>query len=374
MSGQQKRFVSLDVFRGMTIALMILVNTPGTWAHVYAPLRHAKWHGCTLTDLVFPFFLFIVGAAMRFSFRRYDFILTPALTRKILGRMMTIFLFGLLLSAYPFIHQDWDWSGFRIMGVLQRIGLAYGCAAFLVLVLNRSQIIKASGIILLAYWFFLWVFGWINGVDPYGLESNFPRVVDLAILGGSHLYGGTGIPFDPEGLLSTIPAVVTVLIGYLTGTIIQEKKDGMERVKYIFKVGAVIVVVGWLWGFLFPVNKQLWTSSYVLYTGGIAMLILAVCVWVIDLKGYKKPAHPFVIFGTNSIFLFVASGLWVKTMLIIHFSISGKSVSGYKYLYEAIFQPMAGDLNGSLLFALFHVGMWWLVLYWMYRKKIFIKI
>ena len=374
MTDQQKRLVSLDVFRGMTIALMILVNTPGTWAHVYAPLRHAKWHGCTLTDLVFPFFLFIVGVAMRFSFRRYDFTLSPELTRKILGRVMTIFLFGLLLSAYPFVRQDWDWSSFRIMGVLQRIGLAYGCAAFLILVLNRSQIITVSGILLVAYWFILWIFGWIKGVDPYALETNLPRMVDLAILGEPHLYMGTGIPFDPEGLLSTTPAVVTVLIGYFTGIILQEKRDGMERVKYIVKAGAVVAVTGWLWGFLFPVNKQLWTSSYVLYTGGLAMLILAVCVWAVDLKGYKKPARPFIIFGTNSIFLFVASGLWVKTILKVKFTLGERTVSGYTYLYQTVFQPLAGDLNGSLLFALFHVGMWWLVLYWMYRKKIFIKI
>ena len=230
MTGQQKRFVSLDVFRGMTIALMILVNTPGTWAHVYAPLRHAKWHGCTLTDLVFPFFLFIVGTAMRFSFRKYDFILSTALTRKILRRVFIIFLCGFFLSAFPFISQDWDWSHFRIMGVLQRIGLAYGCAAFLVLVLHRNQIIKVSGIILLTYWFLLLFFGWINGVEPYGLEFNLPRMVDLAILGNSHLYRGAGIPFDPEGLLSTIPAVVTVLIGYLTGTMLQGKIDGIENV------------------------------------------------------------------------------------------------------------------------------------------------
>ena len=374
MKGQQKRFVSLDVFRGMTIALMILVNTPGTWAHVYAPLRHAKWHGCTLTDLVFPFFLFIVGTAMRFSFRKYDFILSTALTRKILRRVFIIFLCGLFLSAFPFISQDWDWSHFRIMGVLQRIGLAYGCAAFLVLVLNRNQIIKVSGIILLTYWFLLLVSGWINGVEPYGLEFNLPRMVDLAILGNSHLYRGAGIPFDPEGLLSTIPAVVTVLIGYLTGIMLQGKIDGIEKVKNILKAGIGIATVGWLWGLFFPLNKQLWTSSYVLYTGGLAMLILAICVWIIDFKECNKLVRPFVIFGTNSIFLFVASGLWVKTMLIVHFSMKGKSVSGYKYLYETFFQSMVGDINGSLLFALFHVGMWWLILYWMHRKKIFIKI
>ena len=368
------RLIALDTFRGMTIALMIVVNTPGTWAHVYAPLRHAKWHGCTPTDLVFPFFLFIVGVAMRFSFKRFDFILSPEITKKILGRMFTIFAFGLLLSAYPFIRQDWNWENFRIMGVLQRIGISYGCAAFLILKLNHRQLVIFSGILLLFYWFILWCFGIIIGLDPYGLESNLPRWMDLALLGDAHLYYGTGIPFDPEGLLSTLPAIITVLIGYITGIVIQEMENGIEKVKYLLKGGVSITIIGWIWGFFFPINKQLWTSSYVLFTGGIAIIILAICIFFIDIKGFKKLAYPFVIFGTNSIFLFTASGLWVKTILKIKFILNEKTVSGYTYLYQTVFQPLAGDLNGSLLFALTILGMWWLILYWMYRKKIFIKI
>jgi len=371
---ETNRLVALDTFRGMTIAFMIVVNTPGTWGHVYAPLRHAEWHGCTPTDLVFPFFLFIVGVAMRFSFKRYDFTLSPEITKKILGRMFTIFAFGLLLSAYPFIRQDWNWENFRIMGVLQRIGISYGCAAFLILKLNRRQLVIFSGILLLFYWLILWCFGIISGLDPYGLESNLPRWIDLALLGDTHLYYGTGIPFDPEGLLSTLPAVITVLIGYITGIVIQEMENGIEKVKYLLKAGVIITIIGWIWGFFFPINKQLWTSSYVLFTGGIAIIILAICIFFIDIKGFKKLAYPFVIFGTNSIFLFTVSGLWVKTILKIKFILNEKTVSGYTYLYQTVFQPLAGDLNGSLLFALSNVGMWWLILYWMYRKKIFIKI
>ena len=371
---ETNRLVALDTFRGMTIAFMIVVNTPGTWGHVYAPLRHAEWHGCTPTDLVFPFFLFIVGVAMRFSLKRFDFTLSPETTKKILIRMFTIFSFGLLLSAYPFIRQDWNWENFRIMGVLQRIGISYGCAAFLILKLNRRQLVIFSGILLLFYWLILWCFGIISGLDPYGLESNLPRWIDLALLGDTHLYYGTGIPFDPEGLLSTLPAIITVLIGYITGIVIQEMENGIEKVKYLLKAGVTITIIGWIWGFFFPINKQLWTSSYVLFTGGIAIIILAICIFFVDIKGFKKLAYPFVIFGTNSIFLFVASGLWVKTILKVKFTSGERIVSGYTYLYQTVFQPLAGDLNGSLFFALFHVGMWWVVLYWMYRKKIFIKI
>ena len=371
---ETNRLVALDTFRGMTIAFMIVVNTPGTWGHVYAPLRHAEWHGCTPTDLVFPFFLFIVGVAMRFSLKRFDFTLSPDTTKKILIRMFTIFSFGLLLSAYPFIRQDWNWENFRIMGVLQRIGISYGCAAFLILKLNRRQLVIFSGILLLFYWLILWCFGIISGLDPYGLESNLPRWIDLALLGDTHLYYGTGIPFDPEGLLSTLPAIITVLIGYITGIVIQEMENGIEKVKYLLKAGVTITIIGWIWGFFFPINKQLWTSSYVLFTGGIAIIILAICIFFIDIKGFKKLAYPFVIFGTNSIFLFTVSGLWVKTILKIKFILNEKTVSGYTYLYQTVFHPLAGDLNGSLLFALSNVGMWWLILYWLYRKKIFIKI
>ena len=325
-------------------------------------------------DLVFPFFLFIVGVAMRFSLKRFDFTLSPDTTKKILIRMFTIFSFGLLLSAYPFIRQDWNWENFRIMGVLQRIGISYGCAAFLILKLNRRQLVIFSGILLLFYWLILWCFGIISGLDPYGLESNLPRWIDLALLGDTHLYYGTGIPFDPEGLLSTLPAIITVLIGYITGIVIQEMENGIEKVKYLLKAGVTITIIVWIWGFFFPINKQLWTSSYVLFTGGIAIIILAICIFFIDIKRFKKLAYPFVIFGTNSIFLFTVSGLWIKTILKIKFILNEKTVSGYTYLYQTVFQPLAGDLNGSLLFALSNVGMWWLILYWMYRKKIFIKI
>ena len=374
MTDKQDRLISLDAFRGATIALMILVNTPGTWGHVYAPLRHAQWHGCTLTDLVFPFFLFIIGVSMRFSFEKYEFCKWGPLFKKVLWRTITIFTIGLLLNAFPFVRQDWDWSHFRIMGVLQRIALAYIMASFIVVRADIIGIVKISLGLLFGYWILLMGYGWYSGLDPYALKSNLILIVDAYIFGENHLYGGTGISFDPEGLLSTIPSIVTVLIGFLVGTMIKTAEDHKDNTQRMAVLGALLIIFGWGWGFVFPINKQLWTSSYVLYTSGIATVVLAGLIWLVDVKGLKTWTKPFVIFGANAIFLYAASGIGAKILLQISFELDGKMISGYGYLYQTVFQPFAGDLNGSFLFALFHVFMFWLILAWMYRKKLFIKI
>ena len=374
MTEKQDRLISLDAFRGATIALMILVNTPGTWGHVYAPLRHAQWHGCTLTDLVFPFFLFIIGVSMRFSFEKYEFCKWGPLFKKVVWRTITIFTIGLLLNAFPFVRQDWDWSHFRIMGVLQRIALAYIMASFIVVRADIIGIVKISLGLLFGYWILLMGYGLYSGLDPYALKSNLILIVDAYIFGENHLYGGTGIPFDPEGLLSTIPSIVTVLIGFLVGTMIKTAEDHKDNTQRMAVLGALLIIFGWGWGFVFPINKQLWTSSYVLYTSGIATVVLAGLIWLVDVKGLKTWIRPFVIFGANAIFLYAASSIWAKILLKISFELDGKMISGYGYLYQTVFQPFAGDLNGSFLFALFHVFMFWLILAWMYRKKIFINI
>ena len=367
----RERIVSLDAFRGITIAFMILVNNPGSWSYVYSPLRHAQWHGCTPTDLVFPFFLFIVGTAMRFSFSRNDYKPSLSLVKKIIWRSVTIFIIGILLNAFPFIRQDWDWTSLRIMGVLQRIGIAYGLASLAVLYLRPKILFISSVVSLLIYWLVLLLFG--TG-DPYLLESNAVRLLDLWLLGPNHLYKGTGIPFDPLGILSTLPAVVTVIIGYAVGRIIQKESNENVVLQKLIAWGLVGIVSGFAWGVLFPINKQLWTSSYVLYTGGIGTLFMAFCYWLVDMKNLQKVVRPFVIFGTNSIFVYAASILWAQILLKINFHYSDRMISGKGYLYKTIFQPLAGDFNGSLLFALSHVLAFWLLLYWMYRKKIFIKI
>ena len=374
MTQHINRFIALDIFRGATMALMVIVNTPGTWAYVYSPLRHAQWHGCTLTDLVFPFFLFIIGVSMRFSFDKYDICKYGPLFNKIIFRTITIFIIGLLLNAFPFIRQDWDWSSFRILGVLQRIALAYFFASFIVLRFDVKGIVNISFILLVGYWITLMAYGWYSGQDPYALKTNLILVVDQFLLGESHLYGGTGIQFDPEGLLSTIPSVVTVLIGFLVGTMIKTTNDHEDNAQRMAVLGSLFIIIGWLWGFIFPINKQIWTSSYVLYTGGIAIILLAGLVWLVDIKKINWWTKPFVILGSNAIFLYALSSIWVKILLKITFEFEGKMISGYSYLYKTIFQPLAGNINGSLLFAFFHVLIFLLILTWMFRKKIYIKI
>lgn len=368
------RILALDTFRGATIALMIIVNNPGTWAYVYKPFRHAQWHGCTLTDLVFPFFLFIVGISMSFSFDKYDLCKKGPLFNKVIFRTISIFVLGLIINAFPFVRQDWDWSSFRILGVLQRIALAYFIAAFIIIRSNIKGLVQISFTILAGYWLLLYMFGYINGVDPYSLSSNLALAIDKIILGESHLYGGTGIQFDPEGLLSTLPSSITVIIGFLVGTMIKTAKDHKENCRRMYILGSLMIIIGWIWGIFFPINKQLWTSSYVLYTAGIGTVLLSSMIWIIDVLEYKKWTFPFIVFGSNSIFIFALSGIWAKILLKIKFILYGKEISGYSYLYQTIFLPLAGDINGSLLFALFHVLAFWIILFWMYRKKIFIKL
>ena len=374
---QPRRIYSIDVFRGMTIALMILVNNPGSWEHVYGPLLHAKWHGCTLTDLVFPFFLFIVGASMRFAFIKWHYFPSNKFYKHIFWRSFSIFMAGFLLNAFPFIQQDWDWSSLRIMGVLQRIALAYGFSALLIIRFDFKKLFQILTTILIFYWGLLWL-GATD--DPYSLTKNLARKIDLWALGASHLYHGfqdtTGnkVAFDPEGLLNTLPSIGTVIIGYLMGGMLHTTKNYTDCTKRMSIFGIALVVLGWIWGYIFPINKALWTSSYVLFTGGIGTLVLAGLTYLIDIKNWKKPFWLFEVFGTNSIFLFVMSGLWAKTIIRIKMIYQGESVSAYNYFYQSIFVPFAGNLNGSLLFALTHVVGFWLILYWMYRKKIHIKL
>ena len=374
---QPRRIYSIDVFRGMTIALMITVNNPGSWANVYAPLLHAKWHGCTLTDLVFPFFLFIVGASMRFAFVKWHYFPSKKFYKHIFWRSFSIFMAGILLNAYPFIRQDWDWSTLRIMGVLQRIALAYGISAIIIIQYDFKKLIQITTGILIFYWFFLWL-GAMN--NPYSLIENFARKVDLLILGDTHLYhgfkdtAGNKIAFDPEGILSTFPSIGTVIIGYLMGGMLHTTKNYSDCIKRMAIFGISLVIIGKIWGLFFPINKALWTSSYVLYTGGIGALVLSGLTYLIDIKKWENPFWVFEVFGTNSIFLFIISGLWAKTIINIKMNFQGETLSAYSYFYYSVFVPLAGELNGSLLFALTHVFGFWLVLYWMYRKKIHIKV
>jgi len=370
---KSKRLISLDVFRGATIAFMITVNNPGSWSHIYAPLRHAKWFGCTPTDLVFPFFLFIVGVAMWFSFAKFDHKLTPGAGKKILKRTFLIFLIGLVLNMLRPVDSFVEiFTKLRIVGVLQRIALCYGIASVLVLALGKKKVIWISGIMLVFYWLLLAATG------GFEIENTLARRFDLWIMGANHVYHGYGMPFDPEGLLSTIPAIVTVILGYFTGSMIRSEPDQKKVVKKLIGRGLVFALGGLLWGLFFPIGKPIWTSSYVLYTGGLAMLCLGVAILFIDVLGYKVWTKPFVVFGANPLFIFVLSGLVAKTMVYLArwYDTTGNLVTLKTWLYTSIFIPLAGgsQINGSLLFALTLIAMYWLIADILYKKKIFIKI
>jgi predicted acyltransferase len=364
--GASGRLMSLDVFRGMTVAFMIIVNTPGTWSHVFAPLRHASWHGCTPTDLVFPSFLFISGVAMWYSLRKYNFEFSgPALFR-ILRRVALIFLVGLFLNIFPRFVRDYD--TLRIMGVLQRIALAWGLGAVVVLMVKRNYIWIATLVILIGYWALMHFFG---GADPYSLEGNFARVVDMKILGEKHLYGGFGVPFDPEGLLSTIPAVATVLLGFMAGNLISSLGTSWKTAGWLAVIGAALIAGGLLWGQYFPINKPIWTSSYVLYAGGIGMIVLALLFMIVDIWGLKGWTGFFNTFGTNALFTYVLAGIWTKTML----SIKIGEVTLYNWIFTHICSPLFDNQKiASLLFAIIQVTIIWAFGYILYRRKIIIRL
>ena len=364
------RYLALDVLRGMTIVAMITVNNPGSWSYVYSPLKHSGWHGCTPTDLVFPFFLFIVGVSMFFSFSKYGNVLNHDSFIRLAKRTILIFAIGLFLNSFP--QWSKDFSKLRIMGVLQRIAIVYGISSLIVLSVKKSWLPAISATILLLYWAILFYFG---SDDPYSLQGNATIHFDKMILGENHIYHGYGIPFEPEGLLSTIPAIVTALLGYLAGSLIKETQK--EKIPQRLLIGGIAAIgAGYFWGLFFPINKPLWTSSYVIYTAGWASVVLAVLIWVIDIKSYKKWTSFFVVFGLNPLFIFALSGLWVLTLLrIIRFDNGeGGTINGYSWLYHQIFEPLAGPLNGSLLFALAHVCFFWLIAWILYRKRIFIKV
>ena len=361
-----KRLQSLDILRGMTIMLMIIVNNPGSWSHVYPPLLHSKWHGWTPTDLVFPFFLFIVGTAMWYSFKKSDHRLTSAMSLKIIKRTVIIFALGLFLNAFPF--TDFQFESWRIMGVLQRIALAYGVASFLVLSFPIRASYWSSAVVLMGYWGILLLFG---GEHPLTLQDNVVRTLDLRLLGESHLYGGYGIPFDPEGLLSTLPAVVNVLFGYFAGKLIDEHKNKKEVAIKLSLWGLAGFVLALIWNPFFPINKPIWTSSYVLLTCGLAAILLAFLIWLIDIKGVRRWAHPFLVYGMNPLFIYVLAGVWATMLWVIKLP-NGSSLQGF--IYNKLLVPWAGELNGSLFFALHLAVIFWIIALILYRKKIFIKI
>lgn len=369
MAKGSKRLVSLDIFRGMTLAFMIIVNTPGSWEYIYPPLEHSKWNGCTPTDLVFPFFLFIVGISTWFSLKKYGNELNGKSLFRIFRRMVAIFLLGLFLNSLELLAGET--SSIRIMGVLQRIAIAYGLGALICLSVRRQYLWIVTAAILFFYWGLLAFFG---GPDPYSLQGNLVLKTDLALLGKQHLYTGFGIPFDPEGLLSTIPAVATVIIGYYIGGTLSKSLSGGHSVLKLVLFGAAATGLGLLWNMVFPINKPLWTSSYVLYTAGLGMIVFAMIYLIADVFRFQVWGTFFRVFGTNAIFAYVLAGIWAGVMLIIKIPAGSGTVSLYSWFYNRIFVPVAGHYNGSLLFAILQVFIIWVVTLILYKKKIFIRL
>ena len=366
------RLRSLDVFRGLTIALMILVNTPGSWSAVFAPFLHAPWHGCTLTDLVFPNFLFIVGVSLYFSLGKYHFQFSGAAFGKIAKRTALIFLVGLLLNWFPFFHKNI--AELRIHGVLQRIALSYGLAATLVLLVPRRRWPLTIGGLLLSYWALLYFGG---GAEPYGKEDNLKRLVDLATVGPAHMYGGFGLPFDPEGLIGMISGAATALLGACVGGLIRDRPQRRNLVKDMLLIGLGLIVVGVVWDNFFPINKPLWTSSYVCYAGGIATCVLAICIELIDERGYHRWTKPFVQFGTNPLAVYVFSGLIVKLAIYVFRweNAAGEPLNLYGWLWEHVYAvAIPFPKVASLAFALSIVFVCWLLAVVLYRRQIFIKL
>jgi predicted acyltransferase len=371
--GAPARMLSLDVFRGMTIAGMILVNNPGDWGSIYAPLEHASWHGWTPTDLVFPFFLFIVGVSITLALsRRAE---TAGSKRglyvKILRRSLIIFALGLFLAGFP----SFDLSTIRIPGVLQRIAVCYLCAALIFLNTDwRKQLYVFAGL-LLAYWALLTLVP-VPGYGPGDLGSkewNLAAYVDRAVF-GNHVWRQAKV-YDPEGILSTLGALATTLAGVLTGHVLRSRRNEFEKVSVMFVAGAAAIVAGWAWNSWLPVNKALWTSSYVLLSAGMALQLLAVCYWLIDLKGRRRWAFPFVVFGTNALAAFFLTGMCAKLLGLIKLTgADGKPASLHSVIYKGLFDTSLAAKDASLAFALCFVAVWFGLLWLLYRRKIFIKV
>jgi predicted acyltransferase len=375
MAQQPARYLALDVFRGMTICLMIIVNSPGSWDIGYGPLLHAQWHGFTMTDLVFPSFLFAVGNAMAFVMHKFDGQPESIFWTKVLKRTVIIFVLGLLMYYFPFVQTSadggWEFkplSEARIPGVLQRIALCYFFAAVIIHYTSKRFALIFSAFALLAYWAISYAFGDPN--DPYSLTGNAGLRLDLLLFGPKHLYHGEGVAFDPEGLLSTLPSIVNVILGYLAGDFIRRYGNSYETIAKLMIAGALLLFVALTWDKVFPINKKLWTSSFVLYTVGLDLMILSILVYLIEIKRSTKWTNFFVVFGKNPLFIYLLS----EVLLISLYLIPLGNGSLQEWLYSDFFGSFASPINASLLFAVFFMLICWAVGYVMDKKKIYIRV
>jgi predicted acyltransferase len=370
----KQRFLALDVFRGMTICFMIIVNTSGS-KFTYSPLEHSAWHGFTPTDLVFPSFLFAVGNAMSFVMNKWNTLTQAAVLGKIFKRTFIIFLCGFLLYWFPFVYTDnahnilfSPLSHTRVLGVLQRIALAYGMASLLIYYFKPGTVISISIAILLLYWALMLWGG--DAPDPLAMTGNLGYKIDMWLMGPDHLYHGEGVAFDPEGFLSTFPSVVNVTMGYMVGKFIQEKGKTFEGLAKLLLFGFALIVIGYFWDLSFPINKKLWTSSFVVYTVGLDCVIISAIIYVVDFLGRTQWTKFFTVFGKNPLFIYLLSEVGSTVLEIIRPE-PGVSLNTWLYLH---FYRHAGLYFGSLLFAISWMLFCWIVGFYMDKRKIYVRV
>ncbi len=376
LNPKPERFLSLDVFRGLTIVLMIVVNSPGTGAKLYPYLVHAQWFGFTLADLVFPSFLFAMGNAMSFSMKRMRLAPVGDVWKKIIKRTLIIFLLGYLMYWFPFFKIGDDGSFLlkpfaetRVMGVLQRIALCYFFAAVIFYYLSEKAALIISGIILLAYWGILYLFGQPGA--QLEMATNAISRFDLSVLGIGHIYKKDSIPFDPEGILSTLPAIVNVTAGYFAGVFIQKKGKSFEGIAKILMAGFLLASLALWWDLIFPISKKLWTSPFVLYTVGLDLSIMAILVYAIELQKIKIGVRFFDIVGKNPLFIYLFSELFYVVLRMIPV---GSGLDAFEWISERIFQVVFPGPFGALVTALAFTLFCWSLGWWLDKKRIYIKI
>jgi predicted acyltransferase len=397
LAPKRERLLSLDVFRGMTVAGMLLVNDPGTWSAIFPPLEHAEWNGWTPTDLIFPFFLFIVGITTHLSLsaRRARGDDDSAIVKQILRRGLIIYLLGFAMAMFPFYQwgaitsipnaTPWDRILFRIehvriLGVLPRIAIVYVFAALLTLRTTVRQQIIIIAVLLFGYWFAMTLIP-VPGENTIGAlllnthDRNLAAYLDRLILGTNHTWIGS-VTFDPEGPMSTIPAIATAMLGVLAGRWIGLRdKSLLERISGLFAAGAIGMVLGLMWNWAFPINKNLWTSSYVIFTAGMACVALATIMWIVDYANVKWWTKPFVVFGVNPIVAFVGSGVMARLIYTLwHVNYQGKSVVIQNAIYQIVFLPWLPPRVASLAFAIAFVLLWYGILLVLYKRNIILKV
>ena len=380
--GPKGRLLSLDILRGITIAGMILVNNPGSWGHIYAPLEHASWNGLTPTDLVFPFFMFIMGVSTYMSLRKYNFSFSGPLLAKVVRRTVVIWFIGLAIAWFGLFLRGvlneatlweamWNFDHIRILGVMPRLAICYGVGSLTAVLVGQKKLPWVILGMLVVYSVIL-----LLGHGFEFSDRNVISVVDHKVLGPDHMYAdtidGVRLKFDPEGLLSTLPSIAHMLIGFMCGAMIMGTKDNRERIVRLFIVGTILTFSGFLLDFGLPINKKIWSPSFVLTTCGLASSFLALLIWIIDIKGHKTWCRFFEAFGINPLFMYCLGA--VLSIVIGSVKMGDMSIKGC--IYRDMLMPLCGGdaTLASLVFALLFVGVNWCVGYILYKKKIYIKI